>query len=198
MKNTSRIVKGLGPVTMILFSLSAINGKAQSPVTMGAERSFSSAKVDFDAFEQLTKEVKEYRKNRLVNLEAFLKLAQEKDVVILDTRSEAMYKAKHVKGAINLSFSDFTQQNLARIIPSPTTKILIYCNNNFDNDDIYFATKAAMPVKPSKNQKELTLALNIPTFINLYGYGYKNVYELSELVSVFDGRIKFEGTSIAK
>ena len=39
------------------------------------------------------------------------------------------------------------------------------------------------------------MALNIPTYINLYGYGYKNVYELDELVNVGDPRIKFEGTT---
>jgi hypothetical protein len=41
------------------------------------------------------------------------------------------------------------------------------------------------------------LALNIPTYINLYGYGYRNVYELNELINVSDPSIKFEGT-IAK
>jgi hypothetical protein len=40
------------------------------------------------------------------------------------------------------------------------------------------------------------LALNIPTYINLYGYGYKNVYELDELVNVNDKRIEFEGTAV--
>ena len=187
MKTVTLIAKGLGPVTMILLFLTTITSKAQTP----------ASKVDFDAFEKLTHEVKEYRKDRLVNLENFLKLSKEKDVLILDTRSEAMYKAKHVKGAVHLNFSDFTQANLAKIIPSSSTKILIYCNNNFDNDQIYFATKAAMPAR-LKDQKELTLALNIPTFINLYGYDYKNVYELSELISVFDSRIQFEGTSIKK
>lgn len=185
MKKATFIAKGLGPVTMILLYLSTIASQAQTP----------ASKVDFDAFEKLTQEVKEYRKDRLVSLDEFLKLSKETDVLILDTRSEAMYKAKHVKGAIHLNFSDFTQANLARVIPSTSTKILIYCNNNFDNDQINFATKAAMPVR-FKDQKALTLALNIPTFINLYGYGYKNVYELSELVSVFDTRIQFEGTSV--
>lgn len=47
-----------------------------------------------------------------------------------------------------------------------------------------------VPVKP------ITLALNIPTYINLYGYGYQNVYELSELVVVSDPRIQFEGTEV--
>lgn len=42
----------------------------------------------------------------------------------------------------------------------------------------------------------ITLALNIPTYINLYGYGYKNVYELSELISIYDSRIQFEGSEV--
>ena len=155
-----------------------------------------ASKVDFDAYEKLAKEVGEYRKDRLIPLETFSKFSREDNVIILDTRSEAMFKAKHVKGAINLNFSDFTQANLAKIIPSADTKILIYCNNNFDNDQIYFVTKAALPPVALKSGKELTLALNIPTFINLYGYGYKNVYELAELISVFDPRIVFEGTSV--
>jgi len=157
------------------------------------------ARVDYDAFEKLTAEVKEHRKTRLVSTTEFLRLSKEEKVIILDTRSDAMYAAKHIKGAIHLNFSDFTQANLAKIIPSMNTKILIYCNNNIDNDEINFPTKSAGPVKSAKvNSKPLTLALNIPTYINLYGYGYKNVYELAELVSVFDKRVVFEGTAVNK
>lgn len=46
------------------------------------------------------------------------------------------------------------------------------------------------------NQKPIMLALNIPTYINLYGYGYRNIYELDELVNVNDSRISFEGTEV--
>jgi hypothetical protein len=154
------------------------------------------AKVDYDAYENLVAEVKEHRKNRLLDLNAFLKTSREKNVIILDTRSDEMYNSKHIKGAVHLNFSDFTQANLDRLLLSKDTKILIYCNNNIDDDQIMFATKAV--VFPPPSTKKLTLALNIPTYINLYGYGYKNVYELSELVSVFDKRITFEGTSIFK
>ena len=41
------------------------------------------------------------------------------------------------------------------------------------------------------------MALNIPTYVNLYGYGYRNVYELHELVNVTDPRIEFEGSIVA-
>ncbi len=40
------------------------------------------------------------------------------------------------------------------------------------------------------------MALNVPTYINLYGYGYRNVYELDELVNVKDRRITFEGSIV--
>jgi hypothetical protein len=216
----------LAATLIALFVLCSTNANAQTP-----------SKVDFDAYLNLAKEVQTYRQSHLVSLDSFLQLSKGIDVIILDTRSKAMFEAKHIKGAINLNFSDFTQANLAAIIPDFNTKILIYCNNNFSNDGVYFATKEVEPsleIKNGKNrlvkktavqiaeEKEqaeidakeekarqvvmkkikqakettLTLALNIPTFINLYGYGYKNVFELSELVSVSSGKVQFEGTTV--
>jgi hypothetical protein len=163
---------------------------------MAQTKDYTPAKVDFDAYEKLVSEVKEHRKSHLVSLNDFIKMSKDPKVIIIDTRSDAMYKSKHMKGAVHLNFSDFTQSNLARIIKSKDTKVLIYCNNNFDNDEVNFPTKSYVPSAASKNEKALTLALNIPTYINLYGYGYKNVYELDELVSPTDQRVKFEGTSV--
>lgn len=155
------------------------------------------SKVDYDAYEKLVAEVKPHRAKRLVGIEEFIKMSQKENVVILDTRSKEMYDAKHIKGAIHLNFSNFTQKNLEALFPYKSTTILIYCNNNFDGDESYFPTK--MYVSPTETTKEeLTLALNIPTYINLYGYGYKNVYELSELVSIWDIRLELEGTEVMK
>jgi hypothetical protein len=156
--------------------------------------------VSFDDYDKLMKEVKEHRSTRLVDLHAFVKMAGENGVIILDTRSDSMYNSKHIKGAIHLNFSDFTQKSLAEIIPSTDTKILIYCNNNFEDDEKNFPTKISLPREKIKGggEKSITLALNIPTYINLYGYGYKNVYELSELISVSNPGIEFEGTSVNK
>lgn len=198
------------PLFFILFiGLMSSNTNAQTP-----------SKVNFDDYENLTKEVNLYRKDRLINWTTFNQYSKESNTVILDTRSKEMYDRKHLKGAIHLNFSDFTQDNLARLIPDPNTRILIYCNNNFGDDPINFTTKSYVPKpifklptatnrssKQSIGQfpvqqiqlepaKELTLALNIPTFINLYGYGYKNVYELSEFISVFSPKLLFEGTDV--
>lgn len=172
-------MKNIGCLLLLFISLS-INAQ--------------SAKVDFDSYEKLVSEVKVHRKERLISFDTFLKLSNEKNVIILDTRSNAMYNSKHIKGAVHLNFSDFTQANLAKVIKSKDTRILIYCNNNIDEDEINFPTKAYVP--KTTNEKALTLALNIPTYINLYGYGYKNVYELNELISTNDPRIQFEGTSV--
>lgn len=175
-------------VTMFTLTSGAQPGKAS--------KQLPASRVDFDAYETLAKEVKEYRKSRLVGLSKFLLLSKEKNTVILDTRSTEMYNRKHVKGAIHLNFADFTQDNLRLLIPDLNTRILIYCNNNIEDDPVNFATKSASAVSP--DQRELTLALNIPTFINLYGYGYKNVYELADLVSVFNRAIEFEGSDVLK
>lgn len=159
--------------------------------------------VSFDDYDELMDKVKDHRASRLVELTEYLEMAKGEDVIILDTRSEAMYNSKHVKGAVHLNFSDFTQERLAEIIPTVNTKILIYCNNNFEDDQQNFPTKISIPSKIEKDgdkggDKEITLALNIPTYINLYGYGYRNVYELSELIRTYDQRIEFEGTSVNK
>jgi hypothetical protein len=194
--------------TLILLTIAGFHplfSKAQStPVKKPNEPApvvdlFAPARVDFDAYEKLVREVKEHRESRLINFKTFQEMSKQQKVIILDARSAEMFARKHVKGAINLNFSDFTQSNLAKVIPSPDYKILIYCNNNFDNDEINFASKAYIPsVKTSMNKTPLTLALNIPTYINLYGYGYKNVYELNEMLSVYDYRVEFEGTDTKK
>jgi len=135
------------------------------------EKKLPPSDIDYPGFVELTKEAEKHRKTHTVSLEKFKAMAKDSNTIILDTRSKSMYDAKHIKGAVHLNFSDFTASKLAKVIPNKNTRVLIYCNNNLDKDEMYFARKAA------------PLALNIPTFINLYGYGYKNVYELDAMVS---------------
>ena len=164
---------------------------------------YPKAKVSFDDFKGLVSEVETHRASRLVDLNTFIKMSKEPEVIILDSRSAVRFDRIHVKGASHLAFTDFTQDNLRKVIPSFETTILIYCNNNFDGNQTDFASKVAMPRPKSVNAvatqfaaqaKPIMMALNIPTYINLYGYGYRNVYELHELVNVNDPRIAFEGS----
>jgi hypothetical protein len=164
---------------------------------------YPKAKVSFDDFKGLVAEVEIHRASRLVDLNTFITMSKEPGVIILDSRSAFRFDRIHVKGARHLAFTDFTQDNLRKVIPSFETTILIYCNNNFDGNQTDFASKVAMPRPKSGNAvatqfaaqaKPIMMALNIPTYINLYGYGYRNVYELHELVNVNDPRIAFEGS----
>lgn len=181
----------MGKITIFLLFLSIY--------TFSACAQEKSPFVSFEDYEKLMAEVKEHRKARLLELPEYIEMAKQEGVIILDARSDAMYKSKHIKGAVHLDFTEFTQEELAKVIPSFDTKILIYCNNNFTDDSQNFPTKKSMPeIKDKKggSEREITLALNIPTYLNLYGYGYKNIYELNDILSVYDSRLEFEGTSV--
>lgn len=129
--------------------------------------------IDFDGFSDLTVEVVPYRSARLVNLRDFNARASRPETLILDARSAQAFKEGHIEGAVNLPLPDFTADRLAEVIGTdPDREILIYCNNNFTNNRRPVVTK------------RIQLALNIQTFINLYGYGYRNVYELGEAVDM--------------
>jgi rhodanese-related sulfurtransferase len=178
------------------------------------QRPYPPAKVSYDDFKALVVEVEPHRQKRLVDLNTFMKMSQEPGVVVLDTRSAFRFERIHLKGVKHLSFPDFTQDSLRKVIPSEETVVLIYCNNNFDGNQVDFASKVFLPMKPlpqdgqqepvsPKTQiraqaKPVMLALNVPTYVTLYGYGYRNVYELGELVKVSDPRVSFEGTVVEK
>ncbi len=186
-------------VTLVSFIFCFVSAAAE-------EADYPIAKVSFEDYKNLVEKVEAHRADRLIDLDTFLKMSKKDGVIILDTRSKFRFDRIHVKGAVHLNFSDFTQANLAQLIPSPDTTILIYCNNNFEGNQRDFATKIVLPIVPkvtpttqfAAQAKPRMMALNVPTYLNLYGYGYHNVYELHELVNVEDPRIAFEGSIIDK
>jgi len=161
-------------VTLAGLALATLASAATNTPAPDAQPATMNGQVDFSGFRALAGEVQAHRANRLVSLAQFQAMAREAGTIVLDARSAAAYKAGHIAGAINLPLPDFTAESLKRAIPSSATRILIYCNNNFENN--------ASPVV----LKRVDLALNIQTFINLYGYGYKNVYELGDVVNFND------------
>jgi len=137
-------------------------------------RPTTAAQINFAGFAALAEELGPYRQGRLVTLAQFQAMARDGNALILDARSADAYARGHIDGAVNLPFTDFTQAALDRAIGDANRPILIYCNNNFSNN--------AAPVL----LKRVELALNIQTFINLYGYGYRNIYELGDVVDFND------------
>lgn len=137
--------------------------------------------IDYDGFLRQAVKVGKERAVRRVSEDRFVEMIKDEDTVLLDARSVDMFELLHVRGAVNLPFPDFTEATLAKIIPSKHTRIVIYCNNNFKNSPLAFATKS------------FTASLNIHTFNALYSYGYNNVYELRPLVDANTTKIPFAG-----
>ncbi len=166
-------------------------------------RSYPQAKVSFSDFKHLVSAVEPHRAERLINFDAFLAMKKKPNTIVLDSRSRFRFDRIHLAGARHLAFTDFTQENLAKVIPAFDTTVLIYCNNNFEGDEVDFATKIVRPesmmarrftTQLQSQEKPRMMALNVPTYLNLFGYGYEQVFELDELLNVSDPRVVFEGT----
>ncbi len=140
----------------------------------------ANPQIDYPGFRRLAAEVQPYRQARLIAWPDFDRLRAQPGVLILDARSESAFRAGHIAGAVNLPLPDFTPESLARVIGANRDRqILIYCNNNFSNDQ----APVAMKLRP--------LALNIQTFINLVGYGYRNVRELDAVIDFNDPHVRW-------
>jgi len=153
-----------------LMSATAQESRLQSQST-------TDVSIDYPGFLELVSQVEPIREKRLIDLDKFNEFKASPGTIILDTRSAEAYSMGHIDGAVNLPFSDFTDDKLAKIIPAKTTRVLIYCNNNFSDN-----------VNPIM-LKRVELALNVPTFVNLWGYGYENIFELSSYTESSDPRV---------
>lgn len=169
----------LAILAALVFVGTGLMASAEAQENPPALTETTGATIDYDGFLELATELQPIREERLVDLETFNAYKAEPGTIILDTRSEAAFEWGHIEGAVNLPFSDFTDEKLAKIIPSKDTKILIYCNNNFSDN-----------VNPIM-LKRVELALNVPTFINLWGYGYENIYELGSLQESSDPAVNW-------
>jgi hypothetical protein len=136
--------------------------------------------INMPGYLSVSAEAAIHRAERRISEAEFLRLSREPGTVILDARSKQKYDQLHVQGAINLSFPDITVDSLAATFPDPDTRILIYCNNNFLNAPDAFPSKIARA------------SLNLSTYIALYSYGYRNVYELAPLVDIHASQLPFE------
>ncbi len=161
----------LGLVMITLFALAAPRAAAGTGPQM----------IDYPGFVALSQDVGAYRETRLIDLATFNAMKADPDTIVIDARSARNYALGHIDGAVNLNFSDFSAGMLAEVIGPKTRRILIYCNNNFTDNIAPVVLKSA------------PLSLNVPTFINLYGYGYENIYELDGAYSIKDPAVDWVG-----
>lgn len=171
--------------TTLAVNVAASYATEPSPAPVNNRRSLiENPHIDYDGFLRDAAEVAELRAGRRISEATFLEMAADPNTIILDARSREKYDLLHIQGAKNLSLPDMTAAELASLIPNPNTRILIYCNNNFENEPV------ALPTKASSS------SLNIYTFNVLYSYGYRNIYELGPYIDIRQSRLPFAGSLV--
>jgi Rhodanese-like domain len=187
-----RYVKNLSVVAGVLLLGVIVVGRAHSnpPDESNARQSQSgeipNTQIDPQAFLDSTQKAIKLRSNRRLTEDEFIRQSREKGVIVLDARSKNRYDQLHVDGAISLPFTDITFDSLSQRLPDKSVKILIYCNNNFRGN------------VPEFQSKSRGAALNLSTFVSLYEYGYRNVYELGPELDLDKTKLKLVGTEAAK
>jgi len=138
--------------------------------------------IDYKEFQRIVISSADERESHRLTEQQFITAMADRNAIILDARTASKYQLRHIRGAVNLQFTDFTAETLAAVIPEKGTKILIYCNNNFVGSQTAFASKVA------------SASLNLSTYTSLKSYGYTNVYELGPLLDIRRTSIPFDGT----
>src|SRR5215831_773890 len=167
----------------VLCATTSACAQAKARVNSTAKTTINNPAIDMKGYLAVAAEAAQHRESRRLTEDEFIQMSREPGTIILDARSAEKYGELHIKGAINLSFPDIAIDSLNSTLPDKNARILIYCNNNFVGDQKAFASKIS------------TASLNISTYIALYNYGYRNVYELGPLLDVKTSNIEFEGTS---
>jgi hypothetical protein len=136
--------------------------------------------IDMEGFLRVSTRAAKHRESRRIAEEDFIRMSREAGTIVLDARSRERFEELHIKGAVNMSFPDIAVESLKKALPDKKVRILIYCNNNFRNAEGPFPTKL-----PSAS-------LNLSTYIALYNYGYRDIYELADTLDLRASKIEFE------
>ena len=75
--------------------------------------------IDYVGFEKIVETSKAERESHRLTEQEFMTQMNTPGVVVLDARSAAMYQLRHIDGAVNLPFTDFTADSLAKVLPMP-------------------------------------------------------------------------------
>ena len=170
-------------IPALLFLIPTASTLAIASLVLPGQDPIPNRLIDYNGFQKIVDTAGKVRESRRLTEEGFLAAMNEKGVVLLDARSASMYKLRHIKGAVNLPFTDFTAASLSGVLSGRDVRILIYCNNNFLGSPTAFTSKAA------------TASLN-PTYTSLKAYGYDQIFELGPLLDVGKTKIPFEGSEV--
>ena len=166
--------------------LSAVAILCLIPAARAQKSEIPNPAIDMDGYLKTAEEAAGHRETHRLTEDEFIRISREPGTIILDARSREKFDELHINGAINLSFPDITVESLNRVLPDRNARILIYCNNNFTGAEQAFPTK------------KITASLNLSTYISLYTYGYRNVYELGPLLDIKKTKLDFAGSLAVK
>ena len=189
------------PSLLFLFVLAGC--ASHPPHAVEAIAAATGSSCDSAGFLEAAAKAEQLRVKRRISAETFARMAKEPDTIVLDARAEGDYDALRVKGSVNLPYTAMAAESLQRAIPDQRTRILIYCRNNIYDTRPSFPVEPVKPVKfggvpypdefdPPQIPKTFSAGLNIPTYITLYIYGYRNVWELDPAVDPNHSPIEFE------
>jgi hypothetical protein len=164
---------------LAVFSIVLSSSFAADAQSAGAAEPIVNPAIDPAAFLRVVSAALAERERHRISEAEFVRMSREPGTVVLDARSKEKYDELHVEGAKHLSFPDIAIDSLAALLPDKDARILIYCNNNFRGAESPFPKKLA------------SASLNLSTFVALYDYGYRNVWELGPLIDVEATTIPF-------
>src|SRR5437899_6599509 len=87
----------------------------------GAEAPIPNPLIDYRGYLKIAQNVEATRALRRLTEDQFLAMGRQAGTIILDARSESKFKLRHIEGAINLPFTDFTAAALGKAIPEKGT-----------------------------------------------------------------------------
>ena len=169
-------MKRLLSLTLTIFCVVPFAGAQSKPAIINPA-------IDMEGYLRISAEAAKYRESRRLTEAEFIQMSREAGTVVLDARGQEKYNELHIKDAINLSFPDITVESLKSTLPDKNTRILIYCNNNFVGAEKAFPSKSSIA------------SLNLSTYIALYSYGYRNVYELGPLLDIKTTKLELISSS---
>jgi hypothetical protein len=164
----------------MVLVIAIVSAPALAQVVQQIQQAPVNPAIDMEGFLRVSQRAALHRETRRVSEEEFARMSREPGTIVLDARSKEKYDELHIRRAVNLSFPDIAIESLKKTIPDKKARILIYCNNNFRNAESAFPSKL-----PSAS-------LNLSTYIALYNYGYRNVYELRDTVELSASKLEFE------
>ena len=90
-------------------------------------REIPNAQIDYDGFARDVDEVRGLRAERRLTEEEFARMAREPGTVVLDARSERLYRLRHVRGAVNIPLHELIDRENVL----PVGEVWVHCASGY-------------------------------------------------------------------